>query len=724
MSGDPLKKFAPTSQEAAVFPSVFAEFHPSKADIATASSYTKWESRQTSERVPDSSSQGYRYGAIVGGVTTTNPIIAEIIRGEMTRNKFLAMRGVREIDIFGAAIARKSQVDGQIAKQGSGMPIAIDQEGYALLRAYFPDYASQLQFDIKAEFGHQEKLSKFGYAKRVRETKKIKELEVEGTFLDRAFDLYLSEISTKQEVIEHAIGRISGKERLAELMRPENLREDGKIDFTKLKLEELDFAFHILAKVNDPKDKRYIPVTELVENPLYRESLIQAFTRNEGKNLQSIFGDDWESAARFLAHNTQGKKQMVDDIIRKIQDDKATRQAEKKKVYEDSITEEFKRKQLESTHKKLLEDTKKLFLELAQTDTAIKSFKKQVEGFWNGRPQARDNVLSIDDSLKLMSPNMEYGKAVIGSDGKTLEVPIANPNDALFRTPNGMFHAFKQGSSFKLFFAGYKSADGLVDLKASHIMTAPDLQRLQVGIRMFHDDIKRVELMARSQNQSKVMPAHELASFTGSFLETHGNMLSPEIARTLEANLAEIGRYPDVTWLSNPDTGAKRQIVIYPNSQTWNRLHSSGDYIFSKGSWYKDPSVVAAKERLARARFELEQQGVAPVTGQEAKPSEIVTGTADISRHDQPPKDERAKSIDNKTSFSVVEEGPIYNGKGMEPVMQDWTAVTNNDGFTIIREQNRYERGWNTKFKVFFPSGILAGVFENEEDAVARMFDE
>ena len=724
MSGDPLKKFAPTSQEAAVFPSVFSEFHPSRADIATASSYTKWESRQTSERVQDSSSQGYRYGAIVGGVTTTNPIISEIIRGEMTRNKFLAMRGVREIDIFGAALARKSQVEGQIAKQGSGMPIAIDQEGYALLRAYFPDMASQLKFDIKAEFGHQEKLAKFGYAKRVRETKKIKELEVEGTFLDRAFDLYLKEISERPEVIEHAIGRISGKERLAELMLPENLREDGKIDFSKLKLEELDFAFHLLAKVNDPKDKRYIPVTELVENPLYRESIIQAFTRNEGKNLQSIFGDDWESAARFLAHNTQGKKTMVDDIIRKIQDDKATRQAEKKKVYEESITEEFKRKQLESTHKKLLEDTKKLFLELAQTDTAIKSFKKQVEGFWNSRPQARDNVLAIDDSLKLLSPNMEYGKAVVGSDGKTLDVPVANPNDALFRTPNGMFHAFKQGSSYKLFFAGYKSADGLVDLKASHIMTAPDLQRLQVGIRMFHDDIKRVELMARSQNQTRVLPAHELASFTGSFLETHANMLSPEIARTLETNLAEIGRYPDVTWLSNPDTGAKRQIVIYPNSQTWNRLHSSGEYIFSKGSWYKDPSVVAAKERLARARFEYEQQGVAPVTGQEAKPSEIVTGTADISRHDQPPKDERAKSIDNKTSFSVVEEGPIYNGKGMEPVMQDWTAVTNNEGFTIIREQNRYQRGWDTKFKVFFPSGVLAGVFENEEDAVARMFDE
>jgi uncharacterized protein YeaC (DUF1315 family) len=255
-------------------------------------------------------------------------------------------------------------------------------------------------------------------------------------------------------------------------------------------------------------------------------------------------------------------------------------------------------------------------------------------------------------------------------------------------------------------------------------MTAPDLQRLQVGIRMYHDDIKRVELMAKSQNAPASLTGNEVASFTGSFLETHGNALSPEAYKMLESNLAEIGRYPDTTWLGNEETGNKRQIVIYPNSETWNRLHDSGEYIKSKGVWYKDPRIAVAQERLSRAKLELASQDVGPTITQEVKPSDILAGTPAVTQHSRPENDARSASISSKTTMSVIEEGPIFHGKGTDPVMNDWTALSNAEGYVILREQNRTAGGWKTEFRVFFPSGLLAGIENNEEDAVSRMFDE
>ena len=725
---DPLKQFKNGSRESQIFPSVFSEFHPSPEERKSAESYTKYESRQTQTRVADSSEQGFRYGSNVGGFTTTNPIVAEVIRAEDVRQKFLGLRGVREIDLFGAALARKGQIENAIQQGGTASPIKIDAEGYALMKAYFPDTIKDLQLEITAKFGAEEKLAAAGYARQVRDAKAKTDMQLHGTMLDKTFALFLGELAVKDDVIQHAVAVIGSKERLAELMRPENLKPDGKIDLSKLNLEELDFAFHLLGQVNDPQYRRRVSVTELVENPLYRESMLEAFSRNNGENLQSKFGDDWETAARFLAHGTKGKVQMVNDIVSKLEFDRtegrARQAAENKAVIEASTTEKFKRDALAKVSKDALEATKALFLELAQTDVAIKSFKRNVEGFWNSRPQARDNVLSIDDGLKLLAPNNEYGNAVIGSDGKTLMVPVADPKEALFRTPNGMFHAFKQGSSYKLFFAGYKSADGLVDLKASHIMTAPDLQRLQVGIRMYHDDIKRVELMAKSQNAPASLTGNEVASFTGSFLETHGNALSPEAYKMLESNLAEIGRYPDTTWLGNEETGNKRQIVIYPNSETWNRLHDSGEYIKSKGVWYKDPRIAVAQERLSRAKLELASQDIGPTITQEVKPSDILAGTPAVTRHSRPENDTRSASISSKTTMSVIEEGPIFHGKGADPVMNDWTALSNAEGYVILREQNRTASGWKTEFRVFFPSGLLAGIESTEEDAVSRMFDE
>ena len=740
MKGDPMTSYSMKDESVRrMFPFLFSEFYPSRQDIATSSSYTKWESRATDEAVAsDTTRVGTRQGMNVGGFTTTNPIVAEVIRNEQTRNKFLGMRGLREIDLFAAALAKKASVETQVNNGGKDAVVQIDAEGYALLERYFPELTEgkegpdgkpvwKINFKINKEAGYEDSYTTAGYAKRVREEKKVEEIALQGGLIDKAFNYFLDEVTMNQSHIEHAIARLSGKERLAELTAPENLAPNGKIDIRKLNVEELDFAFHVLGKAKITNDKAHMSVIELTSNPLYAKSMILAFSRGKDGNLQSIFGDDIQKSATFLALNLADKKKFVDQIVRQIEFSKDKIESEKakenKETIEGSIATAWKVKELEKISKEQLDAAKHLLLELAKTDSAVKAYKGKMEQFWSSRPQARTNILSIDDSLKLLSPNMEYGKAIIGADGKTVDVPVANPNDALFRTANGMFHAFKQGGSYKLFFAGYKSADGNVSIAPSHIMTAPDLQRLQVGIRMFHDDVKRVEVMSKAAPDSIELKGAEVASFSGSFFETHGGSISPDLLKALQVNLAQIGNYPDTTWLVTPESGNKRQIVIYPNTTTWDKLHNSGEYIKKDGSWYKDPAVRNAQERLDRARLELESQQVADVTTAEPKPSEIISETANVSKHDQPDaKDTRAEGIDNKVVMQVIEEGDIYNGTSVEPAMQDWTALKNKDGWVILREQSREARGWRTKFKTFFPSGVLAGIDENEEDAVSRMF--
>ena len=740
MKGDPMTSYSMKDESVRkMFPFLFSEFYPSRQDIATSSSYTKWESRATDEAVAsDTTRVGTRQGMNVGGFTTTNPIVAEVIRNEQTRNKFLGMRGLREIDLFAAALAKKASVETQVNTGGKDAVVQIDAEGYALIERYFPELTEgkegpdgkpvwKINFKINKEAGYEDSFTTAGYAKRVREEKKVGEIALQGGLIDKAFNYFLDEVTMNQSHIEHAIARLSGKERLAELTAPENLAPNGKIDIRKLNVEELDFAFHVLGKAKITNDKAHMSVIELTSNPLYAKSMILAFSRGKDGNLQSIFGDDPQKSATFLAMNLGDKKKFVDEIVRQIEFSKDKIESEKakenKETLEGSIATAWKVKELEKISKEQLDAAKHLLLELAKTDSAVKAYKGKMEQFWSSRPQARTNILSIDDSLKLLSPNMEYGKAIIGADGKTVDVPVANPNDALFRTANGMFHAFKQGGSYKLFFAGYKSADGNVSIAPSHIMTAPDLQRLQVGIRMFHDDVKRVEVMSKAAPDSIELKGAEVASFSGSFFETHGGSISPDLLKALQVNLAQIGNYPDTTWLVTPESGNKRQIVIYPNTTTWDKLHNSGEYIKKDGSWYKDPAVRNAQERLDRARLELESQQVADVTTAEPKPSEIISETANVSKHDQPDaKDTRAEGIDNKVVMQVIEEGDIYNGTSVEPAMQDWTALKNKDGWVILREQSREAKGWRTKFKTFFPSGVLAGIDENEEDAVSRMF--
>ena len=724
IKGDPFAKIKDNADAARVYPSIFAEFYPQAHDYTTATRYTKWESKASDEAITTETTRtGARTGMNVGGFTSTNPVVAEVVRNEKTRDKFLAYRGLREIDLFSAALAKKNSIESQMARAGKDSPIPIDAEGYALLQTYFPDIIEQIPFDIKQEAGYGDSLAKAGMAKEARERKLTSLVSINGNMIDKAYTLFLGELTMNQSVIEHAIAVTSGKERLAELTLAENLTASGKIDFKKLKVEELDMAFNILGKVEVPREGRAMSVSELVDNPLYLSTMLLAYSDNNKKSLQSIFGDDHQKAATFLSLKGAEKRKMINEIIAQIQETEVKIKQDKQKTYEDSITTEYKVKELQKISKEKLEAAKTLLLELAQTDVAVKAFKGQVEQFWESRPQARTNILSIDDSLKLLSPNMEYGNVVIGADGKTLDVPVANPSDAMFRTANGMFHAFKQGGSYKLFFAGYKSSDGLVNLSPSHIMTAPDVQRLQVAVRMFHDDVKRIETMATASKSNVEIKPSEIPSFSRSFLDTHASQLSPELIKALEANLSAIGNYPDTTWLVTPESGKKRQIVIYPNSATWDRLHNSGEYIFSKGSWYKDPKVKAAQERLNRARLESEQEVISAPTVAETKPSQILAGSAKHTGHDQPTANSpRETGIDNKTTMEVIEEGGIMSGSSDEPAMQDWTAIRNREGWVILREQNRTAKGWRTKFKTFFPSGVMAGIDESEEDAVARMF--
>lgn len=348
IKGDPYAKVESASVDAKrVFPSLWSEFYPSATDYASATKFTKWESTATNTAVAsETTSSGTRVGLNIGGFTTTNPIIAEVVRNEKTRDKFLRMRGMRMIDLFGAALAKKNFIESQVARAGKDSAIPIDSEGYALVQQFFPDIIQNIKFDITMEKGFEDAVAQQGYARDHREAKKQAQMTIEGGMINKALNIFLGELAVKQSVLEHAIAVTTGKERLAELTSAENLTASGKIDLTKLNVEELDMAFNLLGKVVIPSEKRTITASELVDNPLYKDAMLVAFSERNGGTLQSIFGDDPVKAATFLALKGPEKRKMINEIITQINETekrtKETASVEAKKTYEDSITTEWK----------------------------------------------------------------------------------------------------------------------------------------------------------------------------------------------------------------------------------------------------------------------------------------------------------------------------------------------------------------------------------------------
>jgi hypothetical protein len=103
---------------------------------------------------------------------------------------------------------------------------------------------------------------------------------------------------------------------------------------------------------------------------------------------------------------------------------------------------------------------------------------------------------------------------------------------------------------------------------------------------------------------------------------------------------------------------------------------------------------------------------------------EETTGTVHAPDHlVPPPADKAASKVDAKTTFTVRNEGPIMMGESNVPVYNDWTTVTNDEGFTIIRQQAIEAKTWKSNYLVFSPNGIQISKSKSEQEAMNAIFE-
>ena len=749
ISDDPDRVFPRTHPLEYVLPSLFSEFYPKPEEIKAASSMPSPIDAQTNTRVPSATKNvplyeqrtqrpdgtfsdtvektsksdvtgvvggelvsGWRYGETHGAETGINKTLKSVIENEGIEVGIRKHRGLRQIDLFARAYSHAKRMKAEQAKGGEAR---VDAEDMKLVSMFFPEMFAE---------GHPDKVNVIPSVRReyiagVKEMEPTFDQQYNVNEMNTLFHHWVRATMADQPKTKNALARISGEERLAELTKTENLDQYGNIDWTKLTIEEMDYVIHSFERVNIGLGN-YKSLSEFISNPLYEKAMLSAFFNSETETLRSLFANP-RDAAVFLSLKGDEKVKFLKEslgIIREQGRQTEFRVRNESQTTYAEVTSAEWMQQIELARTAEAEDkvrkVQQTYIDLAKTESALKVYRGRTEQFMKSRPDALQNVLDIDDGYKLMSP--DPAASVQWTEMGFPLVVNPNPNDTFFRTPNGLFVAFRDGKSYKLFFNGYTSENGNLKVNPSHVMTAPDLDRVQVAIRFFADDLKKANIVTKEMAGSEVLPADKLGSFTQSFFDRHGGTLPPDVIANLTEGLSKIGNYADTTFIQVGNT--KRKIILYPETEAWDRIHS-GDYEKVNGSWRIKKEVAEARLDLFAAKERNRNMpSVEPTALEEA------TGTVHAPDHLVPPPADRAASnVDAKTTFTVRNEGPIMMGESNVPVYNDWTTVTNDEGFTIIRQQAIEAKTWRSNYLVFSPNGIQISKAKSEQEAMNAIFD-
>lgn len=734
ITSDPMRIFSQDHKYQAIFPTLWQEFYPTKAEVQKGYQRTKAVKEHTGEAIVMEEAEGgkrpvqwqsgaestyefdakttMRMGDVIGGQISVDSVLKNVSDGEAIEGQIRALRGLREIDLFDKALAHANRLQSEYKR--TGQPVGIDAEDIKLVSLYFPDIIKEdgpnhvpVRDTWRAE-----------YESSLRTISPDADKNLEVQKVNTLYNHWVKQAMNDQQKMYLAIARVSGEARLAELTRPENLVGD-RIDWSKLKLEEADYILHTIPQIKTGIAK-YTNLSELVSNPEYIGYMMSVFS-DEAGNINSIFSGQeanmktktWLGLAGDLkARNARGLIDTIDQTGDQIVRENTTQAGADASMesaeawftgIEQALTQQGRDK---------ITASQQVLLGLAKTESAVKVYKGRVEQFLASRPDARANLLALNDDLKLISANPEPVSTQLKyNDFGMPEIVNPDISDAFFRTPNGKFVAFKHGDMFKLFFTG---EDSEIKVPPSHVMTAPDLERIQIGIRFFADDIRSAQVLAVQESGQPVIPSKQLGSYSKNFFDVHGGSLPPQVIAALTAELTKIGQYSETTYIQTG--GNKRQITIYPNTEVWDRLHN-GDYEKVNGSWKLRDDVVEARQQLLDSNKALAEQKT------QTPAQKLAGGSSRGVASGPPPTVPHADRVDAKTTWSVVKEGNIMVGDNPKPAFQDWTAVQNSEGFVILRKQAIDARNrWTSHFVVFSPAGIMMSEEKSEQEAVSSIF--
>lgn len=355
-----------------------------------------------------------------------------------------------------------------------------------------------------------------------------------------------------------------------------------------------------------------------------------------------------------------------------------------------------------------------------KTSASIARYKKEAMTFINDRPMALDNLLSLDDTLRITD-------AVRRKDNK-LEIDWDNPNKPNFRdTLDGRYFVQRvmEGKEvrYNIFFKGEKfvtpSGQEVHTIPTRRFAQTDNLTEAQVMIRFFEDDVVKAKRTADliSGGKTKFDPFRvgdemlPVMNPKGPLLNNWGNLdlfseqvLSlymenkgkPFFRQLMADKLEGIGQYGEMTYLKWDVNGQehKRAMVITPKQKGIiakyfvKGVNKNGNEVWTrKKTTTNEPVVQEGDDHTSQA------QAVRSEAAPEVSPEQ--------------------QTLSDATTFDVVQMSSVTVDKPYE----DWVILRNRLNYTIIKLEDKGK----SILRIFNPASVFLAETYNEVEAVEEI---
>lgn len=480
-------------------------------------------------------------------------------------------------------------------------------------------------------------------------------------------------------------------------------------------------------------DIGYVPIDTLVRMTGFDDiwkSELKNYTETSLWGIERMFGvkaqyESLSASERMQIGGPKVKRLMLENEAQNIKQSREVIKRYKnanKAILEEDTLKSYKF----GLHDSLIKDEEARVMHIlstaAPTAASIVRYKGDVTTFISNRPFAVENLLSLNDNLRITD-------AVIRKN-REVEIDWNNPDKPQFRdTIDGRYFILRElnkkgEESFKVVFKGETfetvSKKKVYEIPMSEIATVSDLTQAQVMIRFFDDDVMRVkkasELIQGGRGEfdpyrvgEKMLPLTDvngplLASwgkadlFSEKILQMYKeNGGKPYFSEELASTLEGIGQYGEMVYLQIDRDGKviKKKRVVTPK-----------------------------KEGILSKYFE---KRISPdghtIYYRKTKPNEVNPDTAPVDKetasvNTATPKDIPAPSpVEQKVSDASTFDITQSKQPTPDSPNSEWTVMTNRLGYTIIKLDAQ-----GTKvYRLFNPMSALMAETYSEIEAVEEI---